>query len=45
MFTRQLSKSLKIQDNQILLDKYEVEDLEHPVDVLANRGLSQLLGN
>ena len=44
MFTRQLPKSLISQDNQILLDKYEVEDLEHlKVDVLANRGLSQLL--
>ena len=41
MFTRQLPKELDIQDNQILLDKYEVEDLEHlKVDVLANRGLS-----
>ena len=44
MFTRQLPKSLISQDNQILLDKYEVEDLEHlKVDILANRGLSQLL--
>ena len=44
MFTRQLPKSLITQDNQILLDKYEVEDLEHlKVDILANRGLSQLL--
>tara|TARA_B100000902_G_scaffold398507_1_gene465519 strand:- start:48 stop:1730 length:1683 start_codon:yes stop_codon:yes gene_type:complete len=43
MFTRQLPKSLISQDNQILLDKNEVEDLEHlKVDVLANRGLSQL---
>lgn len=44
MFTRQLPKSLITQDNQILLDKYEIEDLEHlKVDILANRGLSQLL--
>ena len=44
MFTRQLPKSLISQDNQILLDKNEVEDLEHlKVDVLANRGLSQLV--
>jgi DNA polymerase-3 subunit alpha len=44
MFDRQLPKSLISQDNQILLDKYEVEDLEHlKVDILANRGLSQLM--
>jgi error-prone DNA polymerase len=44
MFTRQLPKSLISADNQILLDKHEVEDLEHlKVDILANRGLSQLL--
>jgi len=44
MFTRQLPKSLISQDNQILLDKNEVEDLEHlKVDILANRGLSQLV--
>ena len=44
MFTRKLPKSLISADNQILLDKYEVEDLEHlKVDILANRGLSQLL--
>ncbi len=44
MFTRKLPKSLISQDNQILLDKHEVEDLEHlKVDILANRGLSQLL--
>ena len=44
MFTRQLPKSLISQDNQILLDKYEIEDLEHlKVDILANRGLSQLM--
>ena len=44
MFARQLPKSLISQDNQILLDKHEVEDLEHlKVDILANRGLSQLL--
>lgn len=44
MFTRQLPKSLISQDNQILLDKREIEDLEHlKVDILANRGLSQLM--
>ena len=44
MFDRQLPKSLISQDNQILLDKYEIEDLEHlKVDILANRGLSQLM--
>ena len=45
MFDRQLpKKSLISKTNQILLDKYEIEDLEHPkLDVLANRGLSQLL--
>lgn len=44
MFTRQLPKSLISQTNQILLDKNEVEDLEHlKVDILANRGLSQLM--
>ena len=44
MFDRQLPKSLISQDNQILLDKYEIEDLEHlKVDILANRGLSQCM--
>jgi len=44
MFTRKLPRSLISQDNQILLDKREIEDLEHlKVDILANRGLSQLL--
>jgi len=44
MFTRKLPKSLISEDNQILLDKHAVEDLEHlKVDILANRGLSQLL--
>ena len=44
MFSRQLPKSLFTAENQILLDKNEVEDLEHlKVDVLANRGLSQLI--
>lgn len=44
MFTRKLPKSLISHDNQILLDKREIEDLEHlKVDILANRGLSQLL--
>lgn len=41
---RALPKSLITQQNQILLDKHEVEDLEHlKIDILANRGLSQLL--
>ena len=40
MFQRQLPKSLFTAENQILLDKNEVEDLEHlKVDILANRGL------
>jgi DNA polymerase III alpha subunit len=44
MFTRKLPRSLISHDNQILLDKREIEDLEHlKVDILANRGLSQLL--
>ena len=44
MFNRALPKSLFTAENQILLDKNEVEDLEHlKVDILANRGLSQLL--
>jgi DNA polymerase III subunit alpha len=43
VFKHNLPKSLINADNQILLDKHEVEDLEHlKVDVLANRGLSQL---
>lgn len=43
VFKHQLPKSLINADNQILLDKHEVEDLEHlKVDILANRGLSQL---
>lgn len=44
VFKHDLPKSLKNGDNQILLDKHEVEDLEHlKVDILANRGLSQLI--
>ena len=44
VFDRPLPKSLFRDDNLILLDKNEVEDLEHlKVDILANRGLSQLL--
>src|SRR6056300_1500651 len=44
VFDRALPKSLFREDNLILLDKNEVEDLEHlKVDILANRGLSQLL--
>jgi len=43
IFDRNVPKSLINGDNQILLDKYEIEDLEHfKIDVLANRGLSQL---
>ena len=43
IFDRKIPKSLLNAENQILLDKYEIEDLEHfKIDVLANRGLSQL---
>ena len=43
IFDTKVPKSLINGDNQILLDKYECEDLEHfKIDVLANRGLSQL---
>jgi DNA polymerase III alpha subunit len=43
IFDRSVPKSLINGHNQILLDKYEIEDLEHfKIDVLANRGLSQL---
>ena len=43
IFDRNVPKSLINGDNQILLDKYEIEDLEHfKIDILANRGLSQL---
>jgi len=38
VFDRQLPKSLFREDNLILLDKNEIEDLEHlKVDILANR--------
>ena len=44
VFDRKLPQSLFRDDNLILLDKNEVEDLEHlKVDILANRGLSQLM--
>ena len=44
VFDRKLPQSLFRADNLILLDKNEVEDLEHlKVDILANRGLSQLM--
>ena len=44
VFDHKVPKSLINADNQILLDKREVEDLEHlKIDILANRGLSQLL--
>jgi DNA polymerase III alpha subunit len=44
VFDRKLPASLFREDNLILLDKNEVEDLEHlKVDILANRGLSQLM--
>jgi DNA polymerase III alpha subunit len=43
IFDRAVPKSLINGSNQILLDKYEIEDLEHfKIDILANRGLSQL---
>lgn len=43
IFDRTVPKSLINARNQILLDKYEIEDLEHfKIDILANRGLSQL---
>ena len=43
IFDRSVPKSLINTENQILLDKYEIEDLEHfKIDILANRGLSQL---
>ena len=44
VFDRKLPQSLFREDNLILLDKNEVEDLEHlKIDILANRGLSQLM--
>lgn len=43
IFDRAVPKSLINGENQILLDKHEVEDLDHfKIDILANRGLSQL---
>jgi DNA polymerase III alpha subunit len=43
IFDRAVPKSLINGINQILLDKHETEDLEHfKIDILANRGLSQL---
>jgi len=43
IFDTKVPKSLINGENQILLDKYETEDLEHfKIDILANRGLSQL---
>jgi DNA polymerase III alpha subunit len=43
IFDRAVPRSLINGDNQILLDKNEIEDLEHfKIDILANRGLSQL---
>ena len=43
IFDRAVPKSLINGENQILLDKYEIEDLEHfKIDILSNRGLSQL---
>lgn len=43
IFDRAVPKSLINGNNQILLDKNECEDLEHfKIDILANRGLSQL---
>lgn len=44
VFDQPPAKSLIREDNQILLDKYEVEDLALlKIDVLSNRGLAQLL--
>ena len=43
IFDRPVPRSLINGNNQILLDKHETEDLEHfKIDILANRGLSQL---
>ena len=43
IFDRPVPKSLINGNHQILLDKRECEDLEHfKIDILANRGLSQL---
>jgi DNA polymerase-3 subunit alpha len=43
IFDRPVPRSLINGENQILLDKHEIEDLEHfKIDILANRGLSQL---
>lgn len=43
IFDRAVPRSLINGNNQILLDKNECEDLEHfKIDILANRGLSQL---
>lgn len=43
IFDRAVPPSLINGNNQILLDKHETEDLEHfKIDILANRGLSQL---
>ena len=40
IFKHRMPKSLVNGDNQILLDKHEVEDLEHlRMDILANRDL------
>jgi len=44
VFEQPPAKSLIREDNQILLDKHEVEDLALlKIDVLSNRGLAQLL--
>ena len=41
IFDRAVPKSLINAENQILLDKYEIEDLEHfKIDILANRSAS-----
>lgn len=44
VFDRAPAASLIRQDNQILLDKYECEDLAMlKIDILSNRGLAQLI--
>jgi len=44
VFDQPPARSLMRADNQILLDKHEIEDLALlKIDVLSNRGLSQLL--
>ena len=43
IFDRKVPNSLINAENQIVFEKYEIEDLDHfKIDILANRGLSQL---